>query len=160
VERRAAVAELRLPVEDLAEAREVSRPRHHDPPSLRAAPIPRLRQAIVDAGGRHSEAELRVVVQRPRVLIVGYQVPPIGGVGVRRAVKFSRYLDAAGYDVVVLTGPGVEGAWTPHDTSLVDEVAAIPTVRIDGPTPQRRGGRQRRVDRLLGRPDAVATWWS
>ena len=44
-----------------------------------------------------------------RVLVVAYNFPPIGGVGVQRTLKFVTYLPRWGWDPVVLTArdPGV-----------------------------------------------------
>ncbi len=39
---------------------------------------------------------------RPRVLVVSYHFPPVGGAGVQRVAKFARYLPEAGWDVSVL----------------------------------------------------------
>ena len=59
----------------------------------------------------------------------------------------------------MLTGPGAAGVWTPHDTSLLDEVAGVTTVRASGPIPERAGGWRGRADRLLDRQDAFTRWW-
>lgn len=39
---------------------------------------------------------------RPRVLLVSYHFPPVGGAGVQRPAKFARYLPEFGWDVSVL----------------------------------------------------------
>lgn len=57
---------------------------------------------------------------RKRVLLVSYAYPPVGGAGVQRPLKFSKYLPAFGWDVTVLTvsNPSVPVL----DASLLDEI--------------------------------------
>lgn len=40
---------------------------------------------------------------RPRLLVITYGFPPVGGTGARRISKFVKYLDRAGWDSIVLT---------------------------------------------------------
>lgn len=45
-------------------------------------------------------------MSRPRVLVVAYYFPPIGGVGVQRTLKFVEHLPGAGWEPVVLAPRG------------------------------------------------------
>jgi glycosyltransferase involved in cell wall biosynthesis len=58
----------------------------------------------------------------PRLLLVSYFFPPIGGVGAQRALRFARYLPEHGWDVTVL-------APATSNYALVDE---FPTARDGG----------------------------
>ena len=44
-----------------------------------------------------------MATERRRVLLVAYQFPPVGGAGVQRVTKFTKYLPEYGWDVSVLT---------------------------------------------------------
>ena len=56
---------------------------------------------------------------RPRVLLVSYHFPPVGGAGVQRPAKFARYLPEFGWDVSVLqaANPSVPLLWRQTSTS-------------------------------------------
>ncbi|MBX3606834.1 MAG: glycosyltransferase [Piscinibacter sp.] len=56
-----------------------------------------------------------------KLLLLAYHFPPMGGAGVQRALKFSRYLGECGVQVTVLAGH--DPAYT-ADASLVDEIPA------------------------------------
>lgn len=64
----------------------------------------------------------------PRVLLLAYHFPPLGGVAVMRVLRFSRYLHEHGWDTTVLC---VEGGarHEPRDPKLLDEVP--PEVSIE-----------------------------
>lgn len=57
----------------------------------------------------------------PKVLLLAYHYPPLGGVAVMRVLRFSRYLSEYGWDPVVLCVDG--GArHEPRDPKLLEEV--------------------------------------
>jgi glycosyltransferase involved in cell wall biosynthesis len=57
---------------------------------------------------------------RPRVLLIAYVFPPVGGAGVQRVTKFVKYLPTCGWDVSVLT---VANPSVPlQDTSLNQDI--------------------------------------
>lgn len=63
----------------------------------------------------------------PRVLLMAYHYPPLGGVAVMRVLRFSRYLSAHGWEPVVLCVDG--GArHEPRDPTLVAEIPESVTV--------------------------------
>lgn len=64
----------------------------------------------------------------PRVLLVSYYYPPAGGPGVQRALKMSRYLPDAGWDVTVLTLRPESAAYPALDPTLLAEVP--PSVEV------------------------------
>ncbi|WAH37837.1 glycosyltransferase family 4 protein [Alicyclobacillus dauci] len=67
-----------------------------------------------------------------RVLIVAYLFPPIGGIGVQRALKFAKYLCDHGYTPTVLTTHDAVSATM--DEHLLDEVPdEIETIRVKDP---------------------------
>ena len=59
---------------------------------------------------------------RRRVLLIAYSFPPVGGAGVQRPVKWTKYLPQFGWDVTVLTpeNPSVPV----RDESLLTEIPA------------------------------------
>ena len=62
-----------------------------------------------------------------RVLLIAYQFPPVGGAGVQRVAKFTRYLPEHGWDVSVLT---VSKPSVPlFDHSLVDVIPPQTVIR-------------------------------
>lgn len=56
----------------------------------------------------------------PRALLVTYEFPPMGGVGVQRVTKLAKYLPAAGWNVSVLTVEDPPSAM--RDERLLDEL--------------------------------------
>lgn len=56
-----------------------------------------------------------------KVLLISYYYPPMGGAGVQRALKFSKYLSAFGIEPVVLAGHDLDYT---RDESLLAEVPA------------------------------------
>src|SRR4051812_39242817 len=63
----------------------------------------------------------------PRVLLVSYPFPPVGGAGVQRVTKFAKYLPRAGWLPSVLT---VENPSVPVvDASLAADIPAGTIVR-------------------------------
>ena len=66
------------------------------------------------------------LASRPRLLLIAYQFPPVGGAGVQRVTKFTKFLPRQGWDVSVLTvsNPSVPlsdeslSADVPRDTIL------------------------------------------
>ena len=66
------------------------------------------------------------------VLIISYLFPPVGGIGVQRPLKFTRYLGQSDWHVTVLTTDGVYSATM--DQKLVDEIPqAVNVFRINDP---------------------------
>jgi glycosyltransferase involved in cell wall biosynthesis len=61
-----------------------------------------------------------------RILVLAYFFPPLGGAGVQRTLKFTRYLPECGWDPTVVTTRST--AYPVSDGSLIDEVP--PGVRI------------------------------
>ena len=57
---------------------------------------------------------------RGRLLLITYEFPPLGGVGVQRVLKFAKYLPQAGWAVSVLTVKDPPGALL--DPSLLAEI--------------------------------------
>jgi glycosyltransferase involved in cell wall biosynthesis len=104
-----------------------------------------------------------------RVLYLAYFFPPLGGAGVQRSLKFTRYLPEHQWLPHVLTGPA--GYWI-RDETLLDELD--PRVQVErvghwgarwmggAGTATRRSGRQihllRRISRLFLVPDAYIAW--
>jgi glycosyltransferase involved in cell wall biosynthesis len=69
----------------------------------------------------------------PRLLLVSYFFPPLGGGGVPRALSWTRYLPERGWDVTVLAaGPG--GYWVRDDSLLARVPAATEVLRVEAPT--------------------------
>lgn len=67
-----------------------------------------------------------------RVLIVAYLFPPIGGIGVQRALKFAKYLGDHGWKPIVLTTS--EAASATMDEALMAEIPDdVEVVRVRDP---------------------------
>lgn len=63
-----------------------------------------------------------------RLLLISYYFPPMGGIGVQRALKFSKYLGEFGVTVQVLAAHDASYA---HDASLLEELPAdVPVHRV------------------------------
>jgi hypothetical protein len=91
--------------------------------------------------------------------MIAYYFPPLGGSGVQRAVKFARYLPEAGYDPVVLTGPG-DAVLVPDDPSLSAELSAnLEVLRAAGPEPRPNMGRRGQAERWLRLRTPWTRWW-
>lgn len=67
-----------------------------------------------------------------RVLLVAYDFPPVGGIGVQRVVKFARYLPEHGVDTVVLTN--AHGMGLLQDPALLErnKLQSLPVIRRGG----------------------------
>ncbi|MFP5441330.1 MAG: glycosyltransferase [Gammaproteobacteria bacterium] len=67
-----------------------------------------------------------------RVLLVAYDFPPVGGIGVQRAVKFARYLPEFGIEPVVLTN--AHGRGRVYDPELLErnDLQSLPVLRRGG----------------------------
>src|SRR6056297_1097369 len=57
------------------------------------------------AGFRHGSdlTGYDIVAKKRRALLIAYQFPPAGGIGVHRAVKFTKFLPEYGWETSVLT---------------------------------------------------------
>lgn len=85
-------------------------------PPTRARPVPSGSEVEVSADAETSRAAPR----RPRALIVAYNFPPVGGAGVQRMSKLTKYLPLHGFEPHVLT---VENPSVPlTDDSLIHEL--------------------------------------
>lgn len=95
------------------------------------------------------------------VLFIVYYFPPIGGAGVQRTLKFTRYLFETGYMPVILTGPGKsEDRWAPGDNFLLDEIPYdIPVYRIPAPLTEGENRTSHRIKIWLGLPVPFSQWW-
>lgn len=90
---------------------------------------------------------------RPRVLVVAYHFPPIGGSGVQRALKLARYLPDAGWKVHVLTTGHTH--YPLLDPGLGDELGEEVVVhRVRGLDP---GGLAATIGKRLERHGVTAT---
>ena len=98
--------------------------------------------------------------QRPRVLMMSYYFPPMGGAEVQRVTRFAKYLPEFGWEPIMLTTQG--GGHTGRDESLLQRLpAAVPIERIpsvEHPTTiltlrrfekRENGGQERRATRRL-----------
>lgn len=120
------------------------------------------------------------VAERRRLLLVAYNFPPVGGAGVQRPVKWTKYLGRFGWDVTVLTtlNPSVPV----RDESLLADIPESVTIarartyepsyqvkqKLISATPERRSllqalrtsvrGAARRGARLLLQPDPQVLW--
>jgi glycosyltransferase involved in cell wall biosynthesis len=66
---------------------------------------------------------------RKTLLVVNYDFPPAGGAGIKRCLKFMKYLPEYGWDCVVLTVK--DGNHTVTDASLLGEVwPGVPVYRV------------------------------
>lgn len=67
-----------------------------------------------------------------RILLVAYDFPPVGGIGVQRAVKYARYLPAYGHEPVVLTTSHGRG-WLRDDELLsCNDLDRLRVLRLGG----------------------------
>jgi glycosyltransferase involved in cell wall biosynthesis len=59
-----------------------------------------------------------------KILFIAHYFPPLGGGGVQRSVKFVKHLPALGLLPVVVTGNHhSKDFWSPHDSSLMDNIS-------------------------------------
>lgn len=63
-----------------------------------------------------------------KVLIVAYLFPPIGGIGVQRALKFAKYLSDHGWTPIILTTH--DAASATMDAALLHEISDIEVIRV------------------------------
>lgn len=71
-------------------------------------------------------------MSRMRVLLVAYDFPPVGGIGVQRVVKFARYLPEFGIDPVVLSNSHGLG-WLRDDELISrNELSDLRVIRAGG----------------------------
>src|SRR5215475_3233375 len=98
----------------------------------------------------------------PRVLVIAYYFPPLGGAGVQRTVKLLKHLPSLGFEPVVLAPPrATELDWAPAEETMLGELSDAVTVhRVPGPHPPPPRGTRARAARLLDRPSAFALWWA
>jgi len=67
-------------------------------------------------------------MSRPRILLISYLFPPMGGIGVQRALSIARYLPEMGFELHVLRAPNAAGpVMDPALVNLVPE-----DVRVHG----------------------------
>ena len=79
----------------------------------------------------------------PRVLMVAYNFPPVGGVGMLRTLKYATYLPNFGWEPVVLTARD-PGAGFLDEAALRDLPSSLAVERAFSPEPAK-------LRRLLGR---------
>ncbi|HVP85191.1 MAG TPA: glycosyltransferase [Rhizomicrobium sp.] len=61
-------------------------------------------------------------MSRPRILLISYLFPPMGGIGVQRALSIARYLPGMGFELHVLRAPNAAGpVMDPALVNLVPE---------------------------------------
>ncbi|GGI99194.1 hypothetical protein GCM10010885_05830 [Alicyclobacillus cellulosilyticus] len=88
------------------------------------------------------------MTQPPRkpkhVLLVSHDFPPVGGIGVQRALKFAQYLGTFGWQVTVLTAKDVYSAtMDPSLAALIPE--DVPVLRVSDPVSKWLGRWQHRL---------------
>lgn len=65
-------------------------------------------------------------MSRPRVLLISYLFPPMGGIGVQRALSIARYLPDMGFELHVLRAPNAAGpVMDPDLTKVVPPVVQV-----------------------------------
>lgn len=75
-----------------------------------------------------------------KVLIISYYYPPLGGPGVQRALKFTKYLPEFGWEPHVLTVKEIQ--YYVHDPSLMKDIPPIATIyRTESLDPMRVSAR-------------------
>ncbi len=87
-------------------------------------------------------------MSRPRILLISYLFPPMGGIGVQRALSIARYLPDMGFELHVLRAPNAAGpVMDPALTKAVPE-----TVQVHGAfTPEVPFGLRQKAWQLLNR---------
>src|SRR5438067_9503205 len=94
---------------------------------MERAPIPQR------AGAGRRVARLEAALAVPRVLVVAYFFPPIGGGGVHRPLSWARHLPAFGWDVTVLAATP-QGYWVHDETLLAQVPPDTEILRVGAPT--------------------------
>jgi glycosyltransferase involved in cell wall biosynthesis len=109
----------------------------------------------------HRSGVVPTIIGVPRVLLLARSFPPIGGAGVQRTVGSVRHLRTAGWEPVLVTGPGDRrGRWEPHDDALLAHVPAdVEVHRVPGPEPAGPRGMAARLALLRPGPDRWVRWW-
>ena len=96
-----------------------------------------------------------------KALVLAYFFPPIGGGGVQRAVKFTRYLPDFDYEPVIVSGHGgYSTAKLGSDETLAHELSHDLVVhRIPTPEPPPPTLTRARLERWLRIESAWKRWW-
>lgn len=95
-----------------------------------------------------------------RVLILAYYFPPLGGVGVHRAVRLATHLHEYGYEPRVITGPSsAEVAWAPPDETLASSLPPELDVIRPKVLPASGSAAGDRLRRWVGVRAAGERWW-
>lgn len=96
-----------------------------------------------------------------RVLYISYHFPPVGGAGVQRALKFTRYLPELGFLPTVVTCPeAASGRWTPVDETMGNEIPPeVHVLRVPGHEPSMGAAWRSRSERWLRRSSEWKRWW-
>jgi len=64
-----------------------------------------------------------------QILFISYFFPPLGGPGVQRAQKFTKYLPQFGWQPIVITVKNIE--YIAYDYSLLKEISNVEIHRTD-----------------------------
>lgn len=67
-----------------------------------------------------------------RLLLVAYDFPPVGGIGVQRALKYARYLPEFGYQPVVLTNCHAQGWLQDEELLARNQLTELSVLRLGG----------------------------
>lgn len=96
-----------------------------------------------------------------RVLVLAYYFPPLGGVGVHRAVRLVQYLRTYGYAATLVTGPGTEALeWAPLDEALAADVPSGLAVLRTAPVSGSFRPARERLRRWLALPASSDRSWA
>src|SRR5580704_8567056 len=85
---------------------------------------------IPEAAGRvdrgpiepHNPSGTEVLLTARKILIVSYLFPPVGGIGVQRALSMAKYLPRCGYEIHILKASTAGGPV--YDSDLVRQIPA------------------------------------
>jgi glycosyltransferase involved in cell wall biosynthesis len=103
-------------------------------------------------------ADLSSHTRKRRVLFLAYYFPPLGGAGVQRSAKFTRYLPDFGYEPIVVAGPGSQSrTWTPTDATLGS--GGMTVHRVPGPEPPPSERWRARAEHWVLAPTPFSRWW-
>jgi len=95
------------------------------------------------------------------VLVLAHRFPPTGGAGVQRNLQLARHLPAAGWEPLVVTGPGpVEDRWLPPDTALADGRLRATVHRLPATEPPQGTRWRAMLTRWLRVPGRWPRWWN